>query len=310
MSAQQPAAAPRVSVVVPTRDRPALLATALRSVQAQDEAAWELIVVDDGSSDAAAHAVRRLVVAIPGAYLVRLERSVGAAAARNAGLERARGHYVAFLDDDDAWTPGFLTRMTAALVTHPHADLAYCRRRTEIDGRRFVPALPRLTTESDALPLLLTGNFIDTSTALVRRAPLAAMGGFDAALPRLQDWDLWLRLARASRFVYVDDVLVESGPIGEGISASPSRLVEACRLLAERRPAELGMDARARADFFYALATFLMVGGARDAAGAYFRRSLRERPLRPRRLAAAAAARFAPALYGMVTRVRRWAGER
>lgn len=295
---------PRLTIVIPTRDRPALLVRAINSVRAQELGAWELIVIDDGSADAAAQGVRDAVASVPGATLVPLCPSVGAAAARNAGLERARGELVAFLDDDDVWVPTYLARMAASLDAHPGADVAYCRRVIEADGRRHMPALPDLTQRADPLQALVAGNFIDTSTALVRRERLRAVGGFDPALPRLQDWDLWLRLARASRFVYVDDVLVESRSTGDGISASPARLVEACRLLAERRPAELRMDARARAAFFYALATVLMVGGAPEAAGPYFHRSLRER-FHPRRLAAAATARLAPAFYRAVTRARR-----
>lgn len=303
-----PESPPRTTVVIPTRDRPAVLGRAIESVRDQTDGTWELIIVDDGSAPPAARAVQTLVDRVAGLRLIRLAESAGAAEARNTGLREARGAYVAFLDDDDVWRPRFLERMTGTLEANPAAVLAYCQRAIQSEAGEDVPTLPDLTGDPDPLAVLVNGNFIDTSTALVRRAPLEAVGGFDPELPRLQDWDLWLRLARDSRFVRVDEALVVSHTTPGGISDDPGRLVEACRLLAARRPTELRLRGRARSDFHYALATFLMVGGARTAALPHFARSLGARPWPPRRVAAAAAAVLAPAVYAAVTR-RRTAGE-
>jgi len=100
-----------VSVVIPTRDRWELLPRAVRSVLAQEHAELHVVVVDDGS---VSPAPRDGVFADPRVQVVRRKRSGGVAAARNAGLERARGGWVAFLDDDDIWAPAKLAAQLAA----------------------------------------------------------------------------------------------------------------------------------------------------------------------------------------------------
>ena len=297
--------APGVSVVIPTRNRPDSLRSAVASVRAQTLESWELLVVDDGSSPPAQTAIRDLLDSEPRMRLLRLDRSHGAAAARNEGLAVAGGALVAFLDDDDVWDSSFLATMSAALSAGDGADVAYCALRyLHPAGGETVLPLPDLTGRDDPLSILVRGSFIGTPCVLARREAIEAAGGFDPALPRLQDWDLWLRMSRTSRFLRVDAPLVRVGMPDDRISTSTDRLVAACAMLAEHRPGELGLTRRQRGDFLYTLATVLMVSGARTAALPYFFRALLDRPGVPRRWAAAGIAAVAPALYRAVTRTR------
>jgi glycosyltransferase involved in cell wall biosynthesis len=211
-----PAADPPVSVVIPAYNRAATIAAAIESVLRQTWSDFELIVVDDGSSDgtlAAAAAVRD-----PRVRLVQNPRNLGAAAARNAGVAEARGTWVAFQDSDDEWLPCKLEKQMARLaaVGAPCVG-AYCGLLTlgTLDARpgarirlRYVPDPGIAPVEGDLLPALLKRNIISTQTLVARRDVFAALGGFDAALPAVEDWDFALRLAHRGPIAFVDEPLV------------------------------------------------------------------------------------------------------
>jgi glycosyltransferase involved in cell wall biosynthesis len=198
-----------VSVVIPTRDRAGLVGRAIHSVLRQTWSDLEVLVVDDGSTDATAEVVARF--ADPRIQFIPCWPAKGAGAARNEGLRRARGHWVAFLDSDDEWLPEKLAWQVAQLdAARPAATVAYCQ--AEVDDalttRRFVVRLP--PHEGDILDRLLAGWCpLTTSAFLVERTALLGVGGFDPTFPCGEDYDLWLRLAlHANRFVVVDRPLV------------------------------------------------------------------------------------------------------
>lgn len=188
---------PRVSVIVPTRDRPALLRDALESIRGQTYAHWEVLVVNDAGADVAA-----VVDAVPGDFrLIDLPQRRGPAAARNAGIRAARGSVVAFLDDDDLYASGHLADLVAALQAS-RAPLAYSgvelvEERVQEGSRVPVRREPFLPGLRFSRALLLVRNYIPINAWGVRRESLEAAGLFDEALSYLEDWDLLLRLALA-----------------------------------------------------------------------------------------------------------------
>lgn len=185
--------APAVSVILPTYQRRAAVARAVRSVLAQRHRDFELIVVDDGSGDGTEEELAPL------APLLRYARQPhrGLAAARNAALRLARGRIIAFLDDDDRWLSDHLTVIVGLFDRHPGAVLA-CT----------APANPRPRTTLgasellDPFPEILTRAIAGTPSATaVRRDELEAVGGFDESLPDgCEDRDLWRRLALRGPF--------------------------------------------------------------------------------------------------------------
>lgn len=198
-----------VSVVIPTRDRAGLVGRAIRSVLSQTWSDLELLVIDDGSADATAEVVAGF--ADSRIQLVSCRPAVGPGAARNEGIRRARGQWVAFLDSDDEWLPEKLEWQVARLeAARPRATVAYCLAQVDdaITARRFVVGLP--PHRGDVLDRLLAGWCpLTTSAFLVDRAALLGVGGFDPAFTCGEDYDLWLRLAMsAHRFVVVDRPLV------------------------------------------------------------------------------------------------------
>lgn len=183
---------PRISVVSPVYNRAGLVERALRSVLAQTLQDFELIVVDDGSTDELAPALER--VRDPRLRLVRHERNRGTGAARNTGIKEARGPCVAFIDSDDEWLPEMLERLRARLEAGgPERSLALSGFYLERDqlGRR--EARPLADTADWYLRLLAGCNVSLGSCALVRRSTFDEIGLFDERMRRFEDWDWLLR---------------------------------------------------------------------------------------------------------------------
>lgn len=189
--------APLVSVIVPTRDRAGLLGRTLASALAQRAAALEVVVVDDASSDGTAALLAAMVD--ERVRTIRHDRTLGVSAARNTGLSAARGRWVAFLDDDDLWSPRKLDRQLDALAGSPACGWVIDGS-VVVDGDlRIIGAQPP-PIEPDLSGSLLAGNVVPggASGVVADRQLVADVGGFDPELSLLADWDLWTRLALRS----------------------------------------------------------------------------------------------------------------
>jgi glycosyltransferase involved in cell wall biosynthesis len=204
---------PVFSVVIAAHNAARTLPSTVRSVLAQTRPDFEIIVVDDGSTDGTGEALR--TVSDDRIVYVR-QTNQGPAAARNAGIERAAGEYVCLLDSDDLWLPDYLETMGAALAADTGAGLAYTDawrlddvtrrvlRRTSMNGSR-PPRQPPAQREA-LLAALLERNFVYNS-ATVHRRVLEDVGGFKT-FTRSEDYELWLRIAASgARFVNAGKVL-------------------------------------------------------------------------------------------------------
>lgn len=186
-------AAPTVSVVVGAYNAERWIEETIRSVLRQSYRAYELIVVDDGSTDGTADVARRF------GEEVRVIRKAngGSASARNAGIRASSGKYVAFLDADDLWCPRKLESQIAALETAAaawgYSDAVFFDSSTGTSLYR-ASQLHELHA-GDVLRALVLGNFILTPTVIVRRDVFEVVGLFDETHRISEDWDLWLRVA-------------------------------------------------------------------------------------------------------------------
>lgn len=178
---------PAVAVILPTYNRGAFIAEAIASVQAQSFQNWELVVVDDGSTDDTQAAVASFAIDPRIRYL--WQDRAGVAVARNRGLAETLAPLVAYLDSDNLWYPDFLSRAVDCLATEPDVDLVYGALVTEwhhLDNSCILWSL--FDREK-----LLASNFIDTNVLVHRRSLAIRLGGWDNTLDRLVDWDLVLR---------------------------------------------------------------------------------------------------------------------
>jgi len=200
---------PEVSVVIPTKDRWRLLSgTALPAALGQEDVELEVVVVDDGSTDETSGELAALSATDPRLRVLRHEVSRGVSAARNAGLQGARGEWVAFLDDDDLWSPRKLRAQLEAARAQD-ASFAYAGA-VALDelGRvlytYYFPEPAELATQLLRSAVIPAG----ASNVVVRTELVRDLGGFDERLFHLEDWDLWIRLAAVGRAAAVREVLV------------------------------------------------------------------------------------------------------
>jgi glycosyltransferase involved in cell wall biosynthesis len=193
-----------VSAVIPAYNAEATLGTAIESVLAQTHQPIECIVVDDGSTDATATVAHRYE---PQVKVLEVKNG-GVAAARNGGVEVARGEYVGFLDADDAWAPTKVERLLARLRESPGAGLAYCSLQM-VDDEMQPLGVVRVPDPGDVArnALLAEGPVITAIFGLVPTTVLKAAGGFDERLSTGADTDLTCKIARAHEIVGIDEPL-------------------------------------------------------------------------------------------------------
>jgi glycosyltransferase involved in cell wall biosynthesis len=226
-------------VVIPTHGG-RFLRAAVQSVRAQTFADWELVIVDDGSTDGTAEVARRLAAEDPRVRVVTNPRNTGIAAARNRGLASISpgSDYVAFLDHDDVWLPEALETLRTALIANPNASAAHGRA-TGIDALGTpIPVPPERALRRwgihDGRPVewpreratefanLVYENCItSTGSGLVRRKNLTVFGDFDLRAEPADDYDLWIRLARQSEIAFVDRPVLAYRSHGDQTSSRP-----------------------------------------------------------------------------------------
>ena len=269
---------PLVSVILPTHNRATLLPRAIRSVLEQTHINLELIVVDDGSSDNSADVVREVMD--KRVQLVALDTSVGAAAARNAGLEKAQAEWIAFQDDDDEWSSEKLAVQLDALQEHGDAAACVCSYELHKRGRAYrIEHRARCDDGRAVQSALLGGESYATPTLLVRRAALDAIGGFDPLLPRRQDFDLCLRLAGEGSFVFLPDVLMTFHHGEDSISARPELFVQGLEHIADKHEALFRANPGARSTQYFRAGKNLIDEGHLTAALPLLQRSLAANPM-------------------------------
>lgn len=206
-----------VSVIIPTYNRSAFLKEAVESVLAQSAGADEVIVVDDGSTD---ETPRVLEAFGPSVRSLRRENS-GVSAARNAGIEAARGEWLAFLDSDDLWRPRKLEKQLAYLSVRPDIRICQVEEIWIRNGKRLNPKKHHTKPTGFCFAALLERCLVSPSGVMIHREVLKDVGLFDETLPACEDYDLWLRIGCRYAIGLVEEPLaVKRGGHPDQLSAS------------------------------------------------------------------------------------------
>jgi glycosyltransferase involved in cell wall biosynthesis len=244
-TARSGAPVPAVSVIIPAYGVTQYIAGTLDSVFAQTYRDFEIIVVNDGCPDSAALEValrpyRERIV------YIRKENG-GVSSARNAGIRAAGAPLIALLDGDDAWLPDFLAVQTDYLRSHPHTDIVYSDGTifgdTPLADRTMMelsPSRGEVTFES----LVLLRCSVILGSVVARKAAILAVGCFDESLRRAEDFDLWLRAARAgARISYHRRLLCRYRQRATGLSANGIAMREAGLLVLDKLERTLQLSA-------------------------------------------------------------------
>jgi glycosyltransferase involved in cell wall biosynthesis len=228
---------PEVSIIIPTYNRRAMLLEAIDSVLAQSLTAFELIVIDDGSTDGTAEHLVGLDKAI------RIERieHCGPAAARNRGVALAGAPLIAFLDSDDLWTPTKLERQLAFMRANPGCAISQTDEIWIRNGRRVNPGVRHRKRAGDIFIDSLRTCLISMSATIMRADLFRSLGGFDETMAAAEDYDLWLRILIDHEAGLLDEPLVtrRGGHCDQTSSTTPAidrfRILALTKLLADDR---------------------------------------------------------------------------
>ncbi len=269
---------PIVSVIIPTYNRSNLLDRAIRSVLAQSFTDFELIVVDDASTDD----TQSLVGAVNYSRIkiIRHERNKGAPAARNTGIKVSQGEYIGFLDDDDEWLPKKLEKQLEAFQSSfDDVSLVYTGFyfASGKNGSRLAQITP--TLKGDIYLDLLRRNIPAGNTSLIRKHCFAKCGLFDETLPSCQDWDMWIRISKFYKFDFVAEALSNVYVHGRQISTNLNAKIIARQMLIRKYHQDLLKNPIIFAFLLKRLGVLQCLADNRKNALRYFARSLRFVPL-------------------------------
>lgn len=229
---------PTVSVIIPTYNRAELVGRAIQSVLDQTYQDFEIIIVSDGSTDNTDEVVNRYkdtrIV-----YL-RHNKNRGGSAARNTGINIAKGQYIGLLDSDDEWLPQKLEKQVDKLQMLPnkvgvvYSGFYYV---SEKNGQNLSKVVP--TLRGNVYDNLLQGCILGGPTPLVRKLCFEKAGFFEEALPSCQDWDMWIRLSKYYEFDFVPDFLAKHYVHGDQISTDLRAKIKAREWIVKKYQTDL-----------------------------------------------------------------------
>jgi glycosyltransferase involved in cell wall biosynthesis len=272
---------PTVSVIIPMYNRAHLIGRAIQSVLNQSYQDFEIIVVDDGSTDNTEKVIREFQEQDKRIIYIRHEKNKGAATARNTGITAAKGEYIAFQDSDDEWFSKKLEKQMNVFAIAPvEVGVVYTGFwRIEKDKKNYIPSSWVTQKEGKIHKELLKGNFVTTQSIVTRKECFEKSGMFDESLPRLQDWELVIRLSKYYDFKCVDEPLLISYYQPYSISANRKALVRALELILEKHFEDLKKNRKSLSKRYFTIGNILCSTGDFKKAKGYLIKSVKAYPL-------------------------------
>jgi glycosyltransferase involved in cell wall biosynthesis len=300
---------PLVSVVIPTYERPSYLPGAIETVLGQTYDPVEIVVVDDGSkTDAAADIVEEYADRPTRVSLHTHEENRGLSAARNTGIDTARGAYVAFLDDDDRWHETKLERQLAAFDRcDSDVGVVSCFL-SSVSPTGDLLRAERSKPTGDLRAELCRRNVVGSpSRIVVRRDCLEAVDGFDEGLRAKQDWDLYLRIAEEWRFETLQQVLCYRTIHDQALSRDPTAAERDLMAVREKHESTIrncGYWNASMASYHWDVGLTYLFDGSRRIGRSHVRRAFEREPSASRLLVYAST--FLPGGFGVLIALKRW----
>lgn len=248
---------PTVSVILPTYNRAHLIDRAIRSVLNQTYQDFELIVVDDCSTDNTKEVVKSFKD--ERITYIKHEKNKGAAAARNTGIKAAKGEYIAFQDSDDDWFPEKLKKqMKVFEMAQSEVGIVYTGFwRIEGNKKTYIPSYRVSQKEGNIHKQLLKGNFVTTQSVVIRKKYFEKLGMFDENLPRLQDWELFIRVSKYYKFKCIDEPLLNSYHTLDSISTDDEARVKALEIILAKHFEDFNRDKKLLSKHYFSVGILL-----------------------------------------------------
>lgn len=198
---------PEISVIIPTFNYAHYIKEAIKSVISQTYTDFEIIVIDDGSTDDTKEVLQAYIRTNVIKYIY--QKNKGLAAARNTGISSSTGRFITFLDSDDLFTKDKLQLLRTALVSHPDAGMAYGNHILWVRAKLYKkPKFSPGTAPSGwILPQLFRNALMSVPSVMVRRECFERIGLFNESLTTTEDWEMWMRIAAEYKVVYVDKII-------------------------------------------------------------------------------------------------------
>ena len=223
---------PKVSIIIPAYNAESTIKCTIRSVHKQTYRDYELIIIDDGSTDRTVEIVREIA---DDRLKLFSYKNAGLPTARNRGIQQATGEYIAFLDADDLWTRDKLEKQVAVLETNPEVGVVYSQTYCIDSQSNFLYYCNPVCFAGDVLKELFLTNFLHNgSNPLIRQQAIATVGKFDSSLNSSEDWDYYLRLAALYPFAVVPKYQVLYRQTENNMSSNVARVKQASYTVLER----------------------------------------------------------------------------
>lgn len=203
-----------ISVVMPTYNSEPYIKRTLDTVYQQSFLPYEIVIVDDGSSDRTVKIIKDYIRSHKNTFdhtRVIKQENRGAGAARNRAVKESSGDWIAFLDSDDIWDKDKLKTVYEVIKNHPEVNMVahdeYSVNETNLNDKKLCPLHENYNNSRDLFDQLYEGNIFSTSTLVIKKEVIRDAGGFDESLRSAQDYDLWIRCGMYGKLLYLDKPL-------------------------------------------------------------------------------------------------------
>lgn len=246
---------PAVSVIIPVYNRSHVIERAVQSVLNQTCQDFEVIIIDDASSDNTWKKLDKLND--KRIRKIRNRKNRGPAGSRNIGIREARGKYIAFLDSDDEWLPQKIEKQVQVLeATSSEVGVVYSGTwRIMGDEKYYIPSSKIAQKEGNVYSSYLSGKYlVYTSAAVIKKACFKKVGFLDESFPAVAEWDLWIRISKHYNFKYIPEPLVTSYFTPGSMATHYPINFKATRMILEKHFSEIKKSRKALIIFYYKLA--------------------------------------------------------
>jgi glycosyltransferase involved in cell wall biosynthesis len=296
---------PKVSIVLPTYNRANLIGRSIQSLLNQTYKDFEIIVVDDFSSDNTEEIVKK--IDDPCIHYFRHKANLGAAAARNTGIKLSKGEFIAFQDSDDEWIKDKLEKQIYVFYSeYENIGVVYTKFCRIMDNKKiYIPSKFDKKREGYIEEQLLHGSFIGTPTILAKKACLEKIGGFDESLLALEDWELVIRLSKYYQFKFIDEPLVISYSTPISISSNKKLQLEAYEKIIEKHKLDMLENKELLSKHFFAIGNLLCQNKDLKPGRPYLLEAIKKQPFNFKYLFAGFLSLFGKNVYSKVAELKR-----